>query len=137
MAKVCVVTSGEYSDYGIDAVFDNRAAAEAYCALGHGEYVEEYDLLTEVATTAPVDYVYAFCVGDLSQRRVSEPAYILRSGIEAYKAKIKKWYSQRGSIVTNTSHIDRYVFLDENNPDLALKIVQDRIAEYKARKAGL
>ena len=44
MSKIYVVTAGEYSDYGICAVFSMREQAEKYCACGHGEYVEEYEL---------------------------------------------------------------------------------------------
>lgn len=45
---VYVVTSGEYSDYGICAVFTDKEKAELYCAA-HGDkygddcYIEEYD----------------------------------------------------------------------------------------------
>lgn len=46
---VYVVTSGEYSDYHIDGVFDNRPDAEYYAEHFAGEYyskarVEEYEL---------------------------------------------------------------------------------------------
>jgi hypothetical protein len=52
--KVYIVTSGSYSDYGINAVFLDEAAATAYAAKrdvaagGYGEFgVEEWDVATE------------------------------------------------------------------------------------------
>jgi hypothetical protein len=44
MAKVYIVTSGDYSGYGIDAVFSTREVARQYITLMGGEYVEEWDL---------------------------------------------------------------------------------------------
>lgn len=43
--KVYIVTSGDYSDYYIDAVFLDKAQAEYYCALHKLEdvHIEEYD----------------------------------------------------------------------------------------------
>lgn len=42
--KVWVVESGEYSDYGIDAIFSTRELAEAFVAAEGGESVVEWDL---------------------------------------------------------------------------------------------
>ena len=45
MAKVFIVTSGEYSDYGINAVFSTRELAEQYLDTKDDDYgIEEYDL---------------------------------------------------------------------------------------------
>lgn len=49
MNKVYVVTRGEYSDYGIEAIFTNREAAEKYCAVhpniyGDEPMIEEWDI---------------------------------------------------------------------------------------------
>src|ERR1039458_4420925 len=44
MSKIYAVTSGEYSDYGINAVFDNKEAAEKYAYPIDDSYVEEYEL---------------------------------------------------------------------------------------------
>jgi len=43
--KVYICTSGEYSDYGIDAVFDNKADADEFCAtFGNNYQIEEWPL---------------------------------------------------------------------------------------------
>lgn len=45
--KVYIVTSGEYSDYGIRRVFTDKERAELYCAMHESDYdapeVEEWD----------------------------------------------------------------------------------------------
>lgn len=143
MAKVYVVTSGEYSNYRIDAVFDNRDAAEVFCALGHGEMVEEYDLLTEASAKPAPRIVYRYHVRFPPYRTdyIAEPAYVLESEIEADKQMIlerkNSWLFRPYNIVDCSDHVDRYVYLKERNKSKALKIVQDRIAEYKAKQAGI
>lgn len=53
MKKVYIVSSGSYSDYYIEAVFDSREKAEGYIA-SFGKYdndfndIEEYDLNPEI-----------------------------------------------------------------------------------------
>ena len=83
MMKVYVVTSGEYSDYHIDAVFDSREAAEVYCALGHGEYVEDYDVNAEAATkpTQSIVYRYWVCYPSHDTGGIFDPSYLLESDI--------------------------------------------------------
>ena len=44
MDKVYIVTSGEYSDYHIDAVFSCSEHAEEYKERGGGDCVEEFPL---------------------------------------------------------------------------------------------
>lgn len=50
MTTIYVVTSGEYSDYGIEAIFDTREKAELYCAYqnsaerGETAEIEEWEL---------------------------------------------------------------------------------------------
>lgn len=40
---IYIVTSGCYSDYGIDAVFQNRDKAEAYCRCHTDTEIEEWE----------------------------------------------------------------------------------------------
>ena len=56
---IYIVTSGEYSDYRIDAVFDTKDLAEAYVAAGaeqpyYKKHIEEYPLNKYV----DLDYMY-------------------------------------------------------------------------------
>lgn len=53
MNKVYIVTSGAYSDYSIEKVFDNREDAEKYICLHNNDgywnmRVEEYDIYKNV-----------------------------------------------------------------------------------------
>ena len=66
MAKVYVVTSGEYSDYGIDSIFSNKEAAEKHCATWDGSNIEEYEL--EDGTNIVIDQVYRGLNFDMSYR---------------------------------------------------------------------
>ena len=45
--KVYIVTSGCYSDYGIDAVFKDKSKAELYCDCHRGSIIEEYDFMDD------------------------------------------------------------------------------------------
>ncbi|KKK61798.1 hypothetical protein LCGC14_3010720 [marine sediment metagenome] len=42
--KIYIVTSGAYSDYGIDAVFSRRELAEEFSGLKEDSVVEEWDI---------------------------------------------------------------------------------------------
>lgn len=49
MTTVYVVTSGSYSDYGVEGIFDTREKAELYCAYqntfrGYESGIEEWEL---------------------------------------------------------------------------------------------
>lgn len=135
------MTSGEYSNYHIDAVFDSREAAEVYCALGHGEYVEDYDVNAE-ATTNPMQsivYRYLVCFPSNDTGWIFDPSYILESDIEADKKRIEanKRYYAKWNVIDCDRHTDRYVYLKERNKSKALKIVRDRIAKAKAEREEL
>jgi hypothetical protein len=138
---VYVVTSGEYSDYHIDAVFDSREAAEVYCALGHGEYVEDYDVNAEATAkpTQSIVYRYWVCYPTRDTEWILEPAYLLESDIEADRQMIEvnKRYHLKWNVIDCDYHTDRYVYLKERNKSKALKIVRDRIAKAKAEREGL
>ena len=57
MSDVYIVTSGCYSDYGIDQVFKSREKAELYCECHEGCEIEEWDFNDDRIYTA-YDYVY-------------------------------------------------------------------------------
>ena len=68
MAKVYIVTSGDYSDYSIDSVFSTREAAEKRCAVWRQEelwdepIIEEYEL--EDGSNIEVKQLYKAMVFD-------------------------------------------------------------------------
>ena len=143
METVYIVTAGKYSDYGIVAAFDNRAAAEAFCALGHGEYVEEYEVRADAGVEPMPRIAYRFLVEYPSRGAefIREPVYILESDIDADRERIEKMgkhnHKYGWNVIDCKWHTERYVWLRENNPNKALKIVQDRIAKAKAEREGI
>ena len=143
--KVYVVTSGEYSDYHINAVFDSRKAAEVYCALGHGEMVEDYQLLSE-AIQKPQEqaqrivYRYHVYYPGSGTGSIYAPCYLLEGAVETDRKKIIEAAERSGrknNVIDYPYHVDRYVYLKERNKSKALKIVRDRIAKAKAEREGL
>ena len=64
--KVYIVTSGEYSDYGIEAVFSTREMAEKYIATNNTtdypyDYIEEYDIDSDkIITDNTIYYHYRY-----------------------------------------------------------------------------
>ena len=60
--NVYLVTSGEYSDYCVDAAFSTKELAEEFVALpdNGGSYVEEFELDPDVVTRARNGYKLYF-----------------------------------------------------------------------------
>ena len=56
--KVYVITSGEYSDYGIDAVFTDKSLAEEYADRNPSRRIETYEANKEVPEPAEVRWYY-------------------------------------------------------------------------------
>ena len=150
MSKIYVVTAGEYSDYEICAVFSTREQAEKYCACGHGDYVEEYELdAWGVVGGCEVVYRYHVQYPHWKAESVAEPHYLLKKDVEKDLQKIVNrgiriipngpTYNRWDHVTAEREvfHPDRYVYLDHKDPELALKIVRDRIAKAKAERAGL
>src|SRR5882724_13401438 len=50
MSEAFVITQGEYSDYHIVAVFDNKEAAEGYVAQSNAKLTYKYDDLYQLET---------------------------------------------------------------------------------------
>lgn len=141
MNKVYIVTSGDYSDYHIDAVFSTKQGAEKYCALKntcdrYSDFynIEEYDIDDMNASNTKV--VYAFLIEPSNPPTVEATYYISEDRANAFKEKALRW-QKSGDILQDYYSIDRYVFLAEENPDKAIKIVLDRVAKAKAEKEGV
>lgn len=125
MKKVYIVTAGSYEDYGIEAVFTDKAKAEYYCAKNNREFsnkywhyhIEEYyavDNSVDLDEHDPDDkpgYVYS----------------IAANMVQDFSILFKSDYEKLCS--TNKSETE-YVWLSEKNEELALKIYFDR----KSRK---
>jgi hypothetical protein len=126
--KVYIVTSGSYSDYSIDRVFDDKVLADEYVRIHteHGGYdmrVEEYDVN---AALPRIEIIYTVEVDETGEevcRRSSacdEPEWTSHeSSGESYRRDaIARGGSTRGY-------------------DVALKIARDKLAEMKAQREGI
>jgi hypothetical protein len=70
MSKVFIVTSGEYSDYAIDAVFSSEELAETFAGLKGGN-VEQHNL-NEALPTFKEFWVLIGTNGDVIESRLHE-----------------------------------------------------------------
>lgn len=129
MSKVYIVTSGSYSDYGIDRVFKDKRKAEIWCAEKNTKYewdeyrIEEYEYSDDkMEYREDIELVYRFFVHSKYDMRDIEKHGILV--FPTKKVRIKKANEGWNAIIE----------LPEDNPEKAFKIAQDMFAMYKANK---
>lgn len=125
---IYLVTSGEYSEYGVDAVFLDKEKAMLYCAAHNVKetddpcWIEEYDTYDD----------------DIN---ADGPKIAYRHHLTC--GRYYKWYVQSVYITfSKSSHIsedlqDAWVYLPQEDGDLAIKIAQDMAAKVRARREGL
>lgn len=116
--KVYVITKGAYSDYHICAVAATKEIAEKLCRAcsdNRGEaHIEEYDLNENAEDVRIMYYVELDC-GDVEVN------------IDLYENKENAWGGK--------DYFAAYVLAKDQ--DHAVKIAQDRRAEYLAKKEGI
>lgn len=124
--KVYIITKGAYSDYHICAVAATKEIAEKLRKIYSDEYswadarIEEYDL-NEAKDDVRVFYDVTFADGKVS---ACFNEYGERESIQFFKGN--KWQSDR-----------LIVSVRARDEDHAIKIAQDRRAEYLAKKEGV
>lgn len=127
--KAYIITSGEYSDYGIECVFSDKAAAEKFCAIhntgnkyGYPYEIEEYEMdEVKIEGEIKVYYKYVFIIEKSGWINHPDFSYVTSST----PAEIKELIGGRYSVT---------ITLDEDNTERAKKIACDKLAEYKAEK---
>jgi hypothetical protein len=62
MKTIYVVTSGEYSDYGIDAVFTDKSKAELFAEPYEDRIVEEYEADPEIPSYIEHGYKFYYVI---------------------------------------------------------------------------
>ena len=143
MAKVYVVTSGDYSDYCIDGIFSNREAAEKRCATWDGcddPNIEEYEL--EDGTNNVIDQVYRGLNFGMSYRSYDDNISVyweMKYGTKPFHVQIR--LSEKLTSINNkkielyhgTIPVNKTITDDKE----AEKIIYDRIAKWKAERIGL
>ena len=142
MAKqeVYVITSGEYSDYGINRIFLDRDLAEAYCAVHHNDspydedrpQIEVWEISDE--SDIKVDTVYKALQFSQTIPRYRSNQPVIRWKMEyntsPFESKIDKIQDRK---------LSGYIPITKTITDEAeaIKIISDTIAKYKAEKLGL
>ena len=123
MAKIYIVTSGDYSDYRIDAVFSTKEKAEEYVQQHGTNYrIEDYDIDEEVKKEIKIwcvkmrfdNFEVSECIGGgwLSQRK------------DTFEYLFDDW-ARIGYII---------LYFESDCMDRAIKIASERIAQIKANK---
>ena len=125
---VYVVTSGEYSDYGISAVFTDKEKAEIYCAAHSDKYdenyyIEEYDTEeVEIESSKPPKCKWRMVFdkyGVLSQFGTSSTLT----------------FRELNQIIPGRNRTCVIATLDKDIPkEKAEKIICDRFAKWKAER---
>lgn len=126
--KVYVITKGEYSDYHICAVVDNKAKAEllkeALTDKWGGPYIEEYD--TEDIN---ID-------GYLKYDEYIVDQDVTTGEMDVRKLKKSPDYIRGAQVIDEESNkLTTVVYADDAKK--AIKIASDRFAKYRAEKCGL
>ena len=127
--KIYIVTAGCYSGYHIEAVFTSLRKAELYVAAHCNTDnidIEEYETADEKITDKHEVIGYLFRAELNYNKRYNKrwvvPEYLCGEARFEPKSKTLKWYE---------------IWLRENDPIKARKILQDRIALHKAGIVGI
>jgi len=124
--KIFIVTSGEYSDYGIDAVFTTKEKAVDYVEQ-HGTYynIEEYILDEEVEKKTQL-WCIEFCVEDGKLCEANPTSYDRNKVVDT--CYIFDTFGHRKAL--------QYIrfYIDADSMDKAVKIASERFASVKANE---
>lgn len=123
MAKIYIVTSGDYSDYRIDEVFSTKEKAEEYVQQHGTDYrIEDYDIDKEVKKETKIwcvkmrfdnfEVSECFGGGSLSLRK------------DTFEYFFDDW-AMIGYII---------LYFEADCMDMAIKIANERAAQIKANK---
>jgi len=132
---VYIVTSGEYSDYGINAVFTSQEQAELYISTmpdSHKEryYIEKYET-DESHYEGTVFYGINFSMTmKYNYRYYTTHPFISKKPVEEEIEHSRYDNNYYVTIPTNRF----YHFFEDDDSLECKKVVQDWIAKYKYRK---
>lgn len=124
--KIYIVTSGEYSDYGIDAVFTTKEKAVDYVEQHGTDYnIEEYNLDEEVEKKTQLWYI-VFCVEDGKLREASPIGYNRNELVDTCSIFDIFDYREKNFYIR--------FYIDADSMDRAVKIARERFAAVKANE---
>jgi len=139
--KVYIITSGEYSDYCIDAVTLDKEEAEKMVNVFPEERIEEYD--TDDFPKILINDPCWNCEYNLPTRNIIDGKIIHNESIEIYRENY--WYVstlKEINKVINKTKIDGspygfQIYIQAKDKEHAEKIFYDKIAEWKAEQKGI
>lgn len=128
---VYIVTSGSYSDYNIDAVFDDKERAEALARMIEDAEIEEW----------PLNPPFSFNPREHAGMLLWRVYYCARW----FRDQNEWWAVQSNPLEHQASSWEPDplgtgyggVFVWASDKEHALKIAQDKRAEYLAHEAGI
>lgn len=134
---VYVVTSGEYSDYHIDAIFSTMEQAELYCAVHERKldnpYIEEWETdVVKMESCVPVKKLWMAYIG------IDGAVSHLRSQLTIESKKQVEPFDKRIGWSSCRAGYSVLVTLDKDSTEeLALKVMFDYLAKWKAEHCGI
>jgi hypothetical protein len=140
--KVCyAISTGEYSDYRVVAVFSSKKKAEAILHLFPGASIEGFPLDPELPEASAGRLPFLCCSHhwDRKARQVVPGTYAHANNHEDVMSNGQQVYCS-GSMVNLTSsakhaELSTYVWAKDENH--AIKIAAERFAHYQAIQAGI
>ena len=125
---IYVVTSGEYSDYCINAVFTDRKQAELYCAVENGKRGNYYrcDIEEYEADTPVLEGEVYYGIRFTAKKRVSYTETIYSTMPVEFK-KVDRRDDYLIEIPTNQAY----------HAERRRRIAQDYLAKMRAEEKGL
>lgn len=140
--KVYIITSGEYSDYAIDAVTLNKEEAEKMVNVFPEERIEEYD--TDDFPKILINDPYWNCEYNLPTRNIMDGKIFYNESIEIYQENywcicnlLKDLNKVINKIGTNGHPYGFRMYIQAKDKEHAEKIFYDKIAEWKAEQKGI
>lgn len=122
--KIYIVTSGEYSDYHIDAVFSTQELAEDYIQQNGTDYIiEEYNLNEEVEKKTQL-WNIVFCVED-GELHEANPTIHNKDNVVDTCSIFESHYWRKTCI---------HFYVDADSMDRAVKIARERFTAVKANE---
>lgn len=145
MGKVYVVTSGEYSDYHIVAVFTNEEQAEKYAdslglRRGYAEAsVEEYDLNPAVPDVRRYHFAQVDHEGEVERTGsfwAVPGSKQTRADVTTRMGEVRREEREEYTL-THRAQIPSVYAVSDRSEGAAVKAARDILAKWKAQREGV
>lgn len=135
VSKLWAVTSGEYSDYSVDGIFETEEDARAAVRLGYGEDVKPIDFFR--AGDAPVKRLVWY-----ARSGPITPEGVVANGWDREARQEVTWKAASAQLDRPEVEQDRegdriWIYVEAPTKELAEKVLHDRIAQARAELLGL